>query len=1608
SSTYDRGTVNLWDVNSTIPLRTVSIDDQAVQGAAVSYDGTKIALVTASLVPEGVDRARRFVSGNVVMDPVNGVFVTNWTQSYDPFIRLFVYDVTQSVQEIHSIPLPTDENLSKIFPYKTKGFSHWNKYLGSVCFDRQGERVLVTSYDYNEKAANLGYPDNKELIESADNACFSLKDGRFLQSWGLDGHFQDQDTVYWKTVDFRPRMTSDGNRIFCGTEHGLTMIPREMGQPIHNTAFLNQMQGFDNSQVGSHAFYMRAMEDPQHPEIYVADEMDIAIASGEGGFAHLVGLGGWPHPDWKTRGDYNKLSVSPNGAFGAAGDFLFSMQTGALYSNFATANIEYRSGFNQSGEFWGFVMESPGSAIRTMRTTDTLATLYNIVHTTDVPANPFKMLYHRDGRTVAAVFETMGVKFYDMPTHTPGVFCAFNGKINDAALSEDGSFLLIAGGNTVRLYDTRTGAILRSFYPQHANVRDAQALSVQFAKHDNELMIGWNYNYIEIFQRVQPQSLEMTPVERSLMPGQSQAYRFKMTLEDATVLDVTPQAGTESTTFSVQVIPADKATIHDNIVTVAEGATGDFTILAVYRETGLWLQAQAHVTIAESQIQQLNVNPEVYRMSAGAFRPFFYTALYSDGYQEDVTDQVTLSTSSPQYLTIVDNQVKVNSGTPSGEYPVVGTYSNGQTTLTATGTVNVVVQGTAWDRFAVTGGGDGLSGGYSPDSTRLALGFGSGGVSLYSVGATPGDYALQQTFIAHTGAVRCAVFGSDTQLLTASEDGTIKVWDLADLTTPSLTCHHQAPVTCAAFVTGYLAFGDVLGNVGVYDLNARKVLWSKSVSSSPLRSIAVDSTSVVCGGENGDIYFLARRDGVQDAVLNQELNKNAAHKATVVAVGLGNLLDASSNSYQAIYTVSQDKTVKILKRADGSLVQTYPLPEIPTAAMLVGQSLYVATKNSPVIWVYDTKAGALAKMLEIGPENGEIAKLLIDPTAKYFLAGRRSSLGQNSLNYGLTTSHLSLYNDPYTPSSSFQFWEVSRGQYRDSAAHTYPLVSARMVGNDQLFTQCEKRAFKWNFDLAHQVTGNQRILETAYFSEPVYSGLDSTDDGQMLALRLTDRIYLYDLLQNQMVDALSVPSEAGPFAISPQKHYLATGDAHTQLWDLDTLSLIREDERPSKGLDFLTSQTLAGVVMLQKKLCLWNKEGQVIAESDTAHFPLKVLSNVNGSSCLVLSYDVENLSVVDRYTYYVEVFDTSSRTLNDPAKQRPMPIGTPVALFTTPWGFEDEYLIEDWAFAVSNDDTAVLVGPAGEKTVRLPAGLRSIRLYEKGSFKMQREFYPAYGPNQLITGAAGAAFSKDNSIIAVAWRDGYSELYRRQPPSALEVGLRPHESGGTEVYGADLDVFSGSAYDLRARLRYTNLEKVDVSGDTTYSITPAEKGTIADGVLTVSEDCKLGDTIVLKGEFLDSTRTITTSATLHVNVPTGTLAVTLLPSNAVTAGAQWRLTTDTSGTWRNSGVPLTLQTGVYTLEFKPLEGWTRPASQEVTILRDRVSAVSPLYIEYGHYALSVLTAGTGRGTVSVTPFELNYADGSQVMLVASASTSSTFTGWSGDVPEDQVHSKVLT
>ncbi|MBI5685928.1 MAG: putative Ig domain-containing protein [Verrucomicrobia bacterium] len=64
----------------------------------------------------------------------------------------------------------------------------------------------------------------------------------------------------------------------------------------------------------------------------------------------------------------------------------------------------------------------------------------------------------------------------------------------------------------------------------------------------------------------------------------------------------------------------------------------------------------------------------------------------------------------------------------------------------------------------------------------------------------------------------------------------------------------------------------------------------------------------------------------------------------------------------------------------------------------------------------------------------------------------------------------------------------------------------------------------------------------------------------------------------------------------------------------------------------------------------------------------------------------------------------------------------------------------------------------------------------------------------------------------------------------------------------------------------------------------------------------------------------------------GSLQVAINPTDAVSAGAQWRVD---GGAWRNNGATVSgLSRGSHTVQFKSLLGWNSPTNQEVTINRD--------------------------------------------------------------------------
>jgi hypothetical protein len=108
------------------------------------------------------------------------------------------------------------------------------------------------------------------------------------------------------------------------------------------------------------------------------------------------------------------------------------------------------------------------------------------------------------------------------------------------------------------------------------------------------------------------------------------------------------------------------------------------------------------------------------------------------------------------------------------------------------------------------------------------------------------------------------------------------------------------------------------------------------------------------------------------------------------------------------------------------------------------------------------------------------------------------------------------------------------------------------------------------------------------------------------------------------------------------------------------------------------------------------------------------------------------------------------------------------------------------------------------------------------------------------------------------------------------------------------------------------------------------------------------------------------SSTIMYTELGGNIIVTINPAEAVSAGAQWRLPDSSYLYWVNSGSGLTnLQPGTYTLEFKEIAGWDRPANFNISIVYGQTVSFSGTY-----------TRQTGSLRVVILPAEA-VAEGAQ-------------------------------
>jgi len=123
---------------------------------------------------------------------------------------------------------------------------------------------------------------------------------------------------------------------------------------------------------------------------------------------------------------------------------------------------------------------------------------------------------------------------------------------------------------------------------------------------------------------------------------------------------------------------------------------------------------------------------------------------------------------------------------------------------------------------------------------------------------------------------------------------------------------------------------------------------------------------------------------------------------------------------------------------------------------------------------------------------------------------------------------------------------------------------------------------------------------------------------------------------------------------------------------------------------------------------------------------------------------------------------------------------------------------------------------------------------------------------------------------------------------------------------------------------------------------------------------------------------------------TGSLEVTLTPSNAVTAGVEWQLD---GGPFQESGVTLSdLTPGTHSVTFSTNAEYTTPDPQTIIVTAHQTTTATGAYVNINppNYTITLSASPVGSGTVNGGG---TFAEGSSNLVTATANVGYEFTNW---------------
>jgi hypothetical protein len=215
-----------------------------------------------------------------------------------------------------------------------------------------------------------------------------------------------------------------------------------------------------------------------------------------------------------------------------------------------------------------------------------------------------------------------------------------------------------------------------------------------------------------------------------------------------------------------------------------------------------------------------------------------------------------------------------------------------------------------------------------------------------------------------------------------------------------------------------------------------------------------------------------------------------------------------------------------------------------------------------------------------------------------------------------------------------------------------------------------------------------------------------------------------------------------------------------------------------------------------------------------------------------------------------------------------------------------------------------------------------------------------------ITMCCGAKFGALGLLFSLLF--GRGGCCPTEVPFTVTLAVAPTSimaEGGTTTLTATLGTASAKDVQLTLDAQQTP------EGNAAYQLSAAtitipsgsSQGSVTLTALALPADTATASVIVRVSKVGEGT------CTWDVNVPAepltitapGALQVTLTPPEAVSAGAQWNMN---GGSWQDSGTTISgLAPGTYTVNYRDVQGWTAPVTEQVTVSSAQTTAITRNY-----------------------------------------------------------------